>query len=379
MASQINTRRDFLKMMGLGVAAMTVTAKTLAEDKENAPAIDPQFFVREDELTLKFRHQGAERRLSFAKHHGSPEAWRRECKAKLAELLGFSLPAPCKARLLRSTTCGDVAIEAWVMQVDDSLSIPAYFLSPRSGSQKTVMAIHGHGQAEPCIGAWDDYHHMFALNLAQAGYAVLCPAFRGFGVLGDIARQQENYCLDYWSSDRGRQFSLVTDAFLYGKTLVGAHVEDLLRWEQWLADTKGVTTLDVAGISYGGDLALTYPVFSERVRKIYASGSLGSFSVIFSRCYNAPAHCIPGILPWMDRSDIAGLNAPRPIRVHYGEADVLSPDNNSASYNETVQPSLAELKAIYKAFNAETQVSLRVTPNAVHEMENDDLRKFLAG
>jgi dienelactone hydrolase len=378
MASQINTRRDFLKMIGAGTAALTSGMKTHANDKEGAPAVNPQFFVRPEELTLKFRHEGAARRLSFANYRGASEAWRRECKAKLAELLGFTPPAPCQARLLRTTTCGDVTIEAWVMQVDDSLSIPAYYLSPRGGAQKGVMAIQGHGRAEPCVGAGDDYHHMFALNLAQAGYAVLCPALRGFGVLGDVACQRESCALDYWRSQRGRQFTLVTDAFLYGKTLVGHHVEDLLRWERWLADTKGIATVDVAGISYGGDLALTYPVFSDRVRKIYASGSLGSFSVIFSRCYNAPAHCIPGVLQWMDRSDIAGLNAPRPIRLHYGEGDIIADWNNSASYNETVEPSLAELKAIYKAFNAEAQVSLRVTPNAMHEMENPDLRRFLA-
>jgi len=375
MSPDASTRREFLKIVG--AAALTAAIQAPARAERTPPAIDPQFFVRPEELTLKFRHEGAERRLSFAKYTGTPQAWRNECRAKLAESLGFSQSAPCKARLLRSTVCGDVTIEAWVMRIDDSLSIPAYFLSPRGGSQKTVMAIHGHGQAEPCVGAGDDYHHRFALNLAQAGHTVLCPALRGFGVLRDVARQQENYCLDYWSWDRGPQFSLVTDAFLYGKTLVGEHVEDLLRWERWLADVKGVTTLDVAGISYGGDLAITYPVFSERVRRIYAGGSLGSFSVIFSRCYNAPAHCIPGILKWMDRSDIAGLNAPRPIRIHYGQKDVLAPDNNSASYNETVEPAMAELRAIYKAFNAETQVTLRVTPNAVHEMENADLRKFL--
>lgn len=380
MASHTNTRRNFLRMAGLGAASLSSVVTVLAEDrKKETPTVDPRFFVRPEELTLKFRPEGAERRLSFAKYKGSPQTWRTECRAKLAELLGFSPPAPCKARLLRSTTCGDVILEAWVMQIDDSLSIPAYFLSPRGGSGQALMAIHGHGQAEPCVGARDDYHHMFALNLAQAGWAVLCPALRGFGALRDVARQRENYCLDYWSWDRGPQFSLVTDAFLYGKTLVGEHVEDLLRWEQWLSDVKGVETLDVAGISYGGDLAITYPVFSERVRKIYASGSLGSFSVIFSRCYNAPAHCIPGILQWMDRSDIAGLNAPRPIRLHYGEKDVVAPDNNSASYNETVEPSIAELRTIYKAFGAESQVSLRVTPNAGHEMENQDLRRFLQG
>ncbi|HNS20625.1 MAG TPA: twin-arginine translocation signal domain-containing protein [Sedimentisphaerales bacterium] len=379
MASQPNTRREFLKMAGLGVAALTTGLSVRAEDQQGQPAIDPQFFVRPEELTLKFRNRQAPRRLSFANYRGSPDAWRRDCRAKLAELLGFSPPAPCKARLLRTTTCGEVAIELWIMQVDDSLSIPAYFLSPRSGSKKGLMAIHGHGQAEPCVGSADDYHHAFALNLARAGHAVLCPALRGFGALGDVARGLENHCLDYWVSSRGHQFTLVTDAFLYGKTLIGQTIEDLLRWEQWLADAKGITTLDVAGISYGGDLAITYPALSERVRKIYSSGSLGSFSVVFSRCYNAPAHCIPGVLQWMDRSDIAGLSAPRPIRLHYGEGDVIAPWNNSASYNETVEPSMAELKAIYEAFNAQDQVSLRVTPKAMHEMENEDLKEFLAG
>ncbi|MEN6576200.1 MAG: twin-arginine translocation signal domain-containing protein [Phycisphaerales bacterium] len=379
MASQPNTRRDFLKMVGIGTAALAAGVNAHGDDKQDTPAIDPQFFVRPEELTLKFRNRQTPGRLSFATYRGSPEAWRRECRAKLAELLGFSPPSPCKARLLRTTICGEVTIELWVMQIDDSLSIPAYFLSPRSGSKKGLMAIHGHGQAEPCIGSEDDYHHAFALNLAQAGYAVLCPALRGFGALADVARGRENYCLDYWGSNRGHQFTLVTDAFLYGKTLIGQTIEDLLRWEQWLAGAKGITSLDVAGISYGGDLAITYPAFSERVRKIYASGSLGSFSVIFSRCYNAPAHCIPGVLQWMDRSDIAGLSAPRPIRIHYGEGDVIAPWNNSASYNETVEPSMAELKAIYKAFGAKDQVSLRVTPGKMHEMENDDLRRFLAG
>jgi hypothetical protein len=80
----------------------------------------------------------------------------------------------------------------------------------------------------------------------------------------------------------------------------------------------------------------------------------------------------------MDRSDIAGLNAPRPIRLHYGEKDTPGPRNNSASYNETVEPALAELRTIYRAFGAESAISLRVTPGAWHEMDNRDLQQFLA-
>jgi hypothetical protein len=206
----------------------------------------------------------------------------------------------------------------------------------------------------------------------------LCPELRGFSTLADMARSDENHWLDYWGGERGGQFTLATDAFLYGKTMVGQTVEDLVRWENWLSEMKDVKVFDTAGISYGGDLVITYPVFSKRINRIYTSGSMGSFVPVFARCYNAPAHCIPGVLQWMDRSDIAGLSAPRPIRLHYGELDKPGLHNASASYNETVEPALAELRAIYKAFGAEDRISMHVTPGRGHEFENEDLLAFLA-
>lgn len=380
MAAMHNTRRDFLKMAGLGLA-VPISLRTYAAEPQNEEYVASEFFLRRQELTLRFHHSGAKRRLSFARFEGTPQEWKKACRDKLAELLGFSKPAPCQTKLVRSTEHLDVRIEAWVMRIDENLSIPAYLLSRRTParSDRAVMAIHGHGAVEPCIGMHDDYHHQFALRMAQAGHLVLCPALRGFGPLGDMAFGDPDHCLDYWRSERGRQFTLISDAFLYGQTVIGQTIGDLLRWENWLADHCGVEIVDVAGISYGGDVAMTYPVFSKRVGKIYASGTMGSFEGIFSRSYNAPAHGIPDVLNWMDRSDIAGLNAPRPIRLHYGELDKPGPNNNSASYNETVQPALEELRAIYRAFGAESQVSLHVTPNSWHEMDIDDLKQFLAG
>ncbi len=382
MGTETNTRCDFLKMAGFGLATVAA-GRTLARGAESQDEknVGKEFFIRPEELTLQFHHAGAKRRLSFANFKGTPQAWRKACRAKLAELIGFSKPAPRPARLVRSITHEGVRIEAWVMQVNEQLSLPAYVLSrsPRSRNGKAVMAIHGHGQAEACVGMYEDYHHRFALKLAQAGHLVLCPALRGFGALGDMAFGDDRYCLDYWRSERGRQFTLISDAFLYGQTVIGQTIEDLLRWEMWLCNAcGGINTIDVAGISYGGDLALTYPAFSNRVGRIYASGTMGSFEGIFSRCYNAPAHGIPGVLNWMDRSDIAGLSAPCPIRLHYGELDAPGPRNNSASYNETVQPALAELRTIYQAFSPKPQVSLCVTPGSWHEMDNNDLQQFLA-
>ncbi len=352
--------------------------------------MDESFYIRTEELRLLALHPQPRKSLAFARRFGaeaSPsraefESWRKACRRKLAELLGFERLRAASARLLRSVERNGVRIEAWVMQARPDVELPAYLLrpsKPRPGAC-AVMAIHGHGEAEPCIGAHDDYHHMFALRLAEAGWLVLCPEHRGFGALRDMAASSDSHWLDYWGSRRGNQFTLVTDGFLYGKTLIGQTVEDLVRWEDWLAREQGVRDVHVAGISYGGDLAITYPPFSNRVRSIYCSGSMGSFSGVFARCYNAPAHCIPGVLQWMDRTDIAGLNAPIPVRVHFGERDTPGPDNASAAYNETVAASMADLRRIYAAAvgsrnkeRAEDLVTLRVTPGSGHEFEIEDL------
>jgi hypothetical protein len=113
------------------------------------------------------------------------------------------------------------------------------------------------------------------------------------------------------------------------------------------------------------------------VERIFASGTFGSFAPIFARCYNAPAHCIPNILLWMDRADIAGLNAPRPIALHYGERDRPSPTNYSAAYNDTVPEAVRQLKKIYAAAGAEGNVQLIVSAGKGHEMDLDALRAFM--
>ena len=340
-------------LLGLGTWLVMLSSSTLAQqhrpDEPDKLAIfNDSFFIKPTDVNRRLQRREGERRLAFKRHVGDFDQWRQRCKAKLSELLNITSPKPCAVKKLRETNIRGVLIQVLAMEIGDDLSIPAYLLVPDSFKTPStaVIAIHGHGDIDPCIGQRDDYHHQFALKLAQAGHLVLCPEIRGFGVLSDMAADREGHRLDYWNEARrvnDRQFTLVTDAILKGETLIGETVCDLLRWENYFVREHPVDAIRVAGLSYGGDLALTYPVFSTRVERIFASGTFGSFSPIFSRCYNAPAHCIPNVLRWMDRADIAGLNAPRPVALHYGERDTPSKHNYSAAYNETVPRALQQL------------------------------------
>ena len=337
--------------------------------------------IKPDELVLRYAPALGRRTLSFTNDdHGRVQQWRDRCRQQLQTLLALRPASYRASRLLREEIVGGVVCQTHLLELDAGLTIPAYLLRPAMAkSAVPVVALHGHGEVEALIDDRDDYHHRFGLELAKAGRIVLCPALRGFGCLYDLAAHAPGRRLDYWRWGQHMAYSAVTDAVQRGGSLIGDTVADLLAWEQWLAAYLKCDQVDVAGISYGGDLALTYPVFSSRVRSIYASGTLGSFESIFSQGYNAPAHLIPGVLNWMDRSDIAGLNAPRPIVLHYGDLDRPSPGNFSASLNGTVEQAVKELRNIYAASNAEGAVQMHVTPGGDHAIDVEHLLSNMAG
>ena len=349
------------------------------EEKELSPEEQKweDFLITRDEINLNYKEDEPLLRLNFSRYNGSPWDWKREVQSKFRQLIGFDYPETGEVTILRENEFGGVNITAIKMKISDDLSVPAYLLQPsgKKPDKSAVMAIHGHGRVEPAIGQYDDYHHKFAWELARDGHLVLAPELRGFSKLNDLAFHDTLNSLDYWEGKW--QYTLATDGFLYGHSMVGETVEDLVRWENWLAENYNVEKLDVCGISYGGDLAIYYPVFSDRADRIFCSGSMGSFTWIFRSCYNAPAHCIPHVLNWMDRSDIAGLNYPSPIMIHYGEYDTPSPDNHSAAYNPSGKPAYLELREIYGAFGNEDLVRWYVTKGANHEMDIPALLKFL--
>lgn len=367
-----NPRRSGLPILTLVVVVSAILLLTTFPRSDSKRVIvDGEFGIRPAELNLRLASTPTTPQLGFGLFDGEPEAWRSAARAKLAELLGMSMQtyAAGPVRELRHKSAQSVTVRVLVMDLSAELSLPAYLLEPPSKcpARGLVMALHGHGAVEPMVGFSDDYHHQFAMWLARNGYFVLCPELRGFGSLRDMTRDDPERGLRYWVGEYGH-FTLVMDAFQRGETLIGQTVGDLLRWEDWLASERGFEQLDAVGISYGGDLALCYAALSERVARTFVSGTLGSFDPIFASGGNAPAHCIPGVLGWLERSDIAGLSAPRPLAIHYGAND--RPGGNApGSYNASVEPAFEALQSIYAGFDAPQAAELLLSPERGHEMD----------
>ncbi|MBM3496212.1 MAG: hypothetical protein FJX72_18110, partial [Armatimonadetes bacterium] len=183
MSSRPALRADSDQTVAAGMTWREMAALAVAHactaGEEQKP-MDDTLYVKAEELDLRALQLPGRRALSFARRKSSPETWRTACRRKLAELLAYAPPKPATARLLRQVERDGVRIEAYVMAVAQGVHLPAYLLRPASGRAdgSAVMAIHGHGEAEPCIGSRDDYHHMFALRIARSGRLVLCPEHR---------------------------------------------------------------------------------------------------------------------------------------------------------------------------------------------------------
>jgi len=335
--------------------------------------------IPNEDLILKFAYELPERALAY-KDADEPIAWQQRCKDKLKELIVCDLGVDARRISIHHSTVTDFGeMHSLIMHVSDTLSIPAYLLIPdKIKTEIPVIAVQGHGYIQGVLGIYDDYHHAFGVELCRAGFIVLAPEIRGFGNIVDLsAHSGDGRRLVYYNWGELMAFPLVTDAFIRGYTLIGDTIQDLYAWGSYICEYTRRQDYAIAGISYGGDLSLILSALDPRVTKTFASGTLGSMAPIFEKCYNAPAHCVPNILKHMDRQEIASCIAPRSLCVHYGELDAPSPENSSAAFNETALPAYEEVEKFYYMLNAPQNISLVVSKDMKHEMDNAALISYM--
>jgi len=369
-------------VIAAGLATCNTPGKTIdTPEPANHNTDMKQVLIPKCDLVLKYSHETPRKTYAY-RDSEDPAAWQIRCRDKLKELIVCNFRFDKRTVEIHHTTVTDFGkIHSLIMHVDETLSIPAYLLVPNEIKSETpVIAVQGHGYVQGVLGIYDDYHRAFGVALCHAGFVVLAPEIRGFGNLVDLAAHSDDgRRLVYYNWGELMAYTLVTDAFLKGRTLIGDTVQDLYAWGSYICEYTNQQNYSVAGISYGGDLALILSALDTRVPKTFVSGTLGSMATIFEKCYNAPAHCVPNILTYMDRQEIASCIAPRSLCVHYGELDVPSSENFSAAYNETALPVFNEVQKFYGTLHASGHIRLVISSNMKHEMDTVALVAYLRG
>lgn len=285
-------------------------------------------------------------------------SWQRRFRSRLREILGLNTIAergvpPLTSRQLSSRRLSDHVREEWALETEPGYWVPFFYLRPleTSGKRAVVITPHGHnkrGKAD-YAGVYDSLEQQrevetaerdIALQAVREGYLVIAPDMRGFAGLrrrSEIESDANNSCR-----------ALQMHALLFGRTLIGERVWDVMRLIDWAVSREEVDarSIVVTGNSGGGTVTLFSAAVDTRIRVAVP----GSYFCTFKSSIASIRHCecnyIPGLLRHAEMYDVAALIAPRPFMAVHGVADTIYPI-------EATRFAYRKLRTVYKLFAAE--------------------------
>ena len=368
------TRRELGRMAAAIVAARTMPAAAASQTSSPSSYIGPLTGVdrgiddrRFDPVAFaRDLYAAAPRRLRFqARTRVEAEAWQRELRAKMSELLG-GWPAdrtPLRPHTIEARSFPGYRREKIVFDSRDGVSVLAYVLTPsRTQSPAPVMiCVPGHGRGVDDVVGIDDqghdrtdkagYQHDFAIQVAEAGMAAVAIEPMGFGCRRDPLNARRGL------AQKGCE-PIAGGALMLGQSMIGWRVWDIMRTIDYIATRSELdaSRIGCMGISGGGTATLFAAALEPRLRVAMVSGYLNTFRDSVGSLAHCVDNYIPGILNWAEMHDIAGLIAPRPLFVESGERDPIFPLPASVE-------SFQAVRAIYRVFDAENLVEQEVFPD----------------
>ena len=291
--------------------------------------------------------------------------WQAAFRRDLRRVLGHDVvreraPDDPDPRRVSVETRGAYERQKWTVRTEEGLRVPFYLLLPGGidPPYPVVIALHGHhaaGKDLPagtvCDGgrepeAVTEERRDVAVQAVRRGYAAVAPDMRGFGALsdGDPAREGHRACT-----------RLQKRAQLYGRSLVGERVWDVLRLLDFAA---GRPKLDadrtaIVGHSGGGAVTLLAAALDERAAPVAPNAYFCTFRDSILAVDHCECNYVPGLLRLGEMWDVAGLLAPRPVVVAAGARDPIFPA-------EATRRAFERLREIYAAVGAEGRCELHV-------------------
>ncbi|ELK54409.1 hypothetical protein D320_10159 [Haloferax sp. BAB-2207] len=271
-------------------------------------------------------------------------AWQASFRGELRDVLGFPAMRDRAVEGIdprrRERSGGAVQHrsyerQTWSVRTERGFRVPFYLLVPDSVDPPypVVVALHGHTEhgKDLAAGVADgeaarrhitDDRRDIARQAVRRGFAVVAPDMRAFGELAPDAADESNAsnavsACTYWQQR----------AQLVGRSLVGERVWDVCRLVDFVADAPDLDAdrLAVCGHSGGGTVALLAAALDERLGAVVACASVCPFEDSIVPIDHCLCNYVPGLRRLGEVWDIAGLVAPRPLRVVAGDADQIFP------------------------------------------------------
>ncbi|HMK99137.1 MAG TPA: acetylxylan esterase, partial [Acidimicrobiales bacterium] len=130
--------------------------------------------------------------------------------------------------------------------------------------------------------------------------------------------------------------------------------------------------LAVAGLSYGGTIALFLAAWDRRVRAAVVSGYFSSWAESHKMPWNmCGSQILPGMLGQLEHLDLGTLVAPRPLLVESGDKDDLFPA-------AVARAEIDKLRRVYRALGAPDDLLVHDVFAGGHQWHGDEAYAFLA-
>jgi dienelactone hydrolase len=330
-----------------------------SEDRVELSSFDSVSYARK-------LYESAPLELTFrATNRKQAELWQRKLRTKVTELLGGfpSERVPLRAETLEVREFPGYRREKFVFQSKPGLSVLGYLLTPTSGRAPypAMVCVPGHGRGVDDIVGIDDagadrtnkdgYQHDFALQVVEHGMAAVAIEPLAFGCRRDPANKKRGLKQSACQPSAGA-------ALLFGQTMIGWRVWDVMRTIDWIESRKELDASRVGcmGISGGGTCTTFAAALEPRIRAALISGYLNTFRDSVMTIAHCMDNYVPGILKWAEMYDVAGLIAPRPLFVESGEKDNIFPVQAS-------RESFARVQKVYEVFGAADRAEQEVFPD----------------
>jgi dienelactone hydrolase len=292
----------------------------------------------------------------------SARLWQKKVREKLVDLIGC-FPArrvPLRAEILEVKKFGGYVREKIVFQSRENLTVLGYLLLPKNtrAPLPAVICLPGHGRGcDDIVGIdaagkqrqkYEGYQMDFALQTVERGYAAFAVEQLGFGYRRDEAARKKGLEQSSCQPAAGA-------ALLFGQTMIGWRVWDAFRALDYLTTRPEIDRRRIAtmGISGGGTTSFFSAALDERIKVCVVSGYFNTFRDSIMSLSHCPDNYIPGILNYVEMSDISGLIAPRPLFVESGTKDSIFPIAAS-------KQSFQQAQRIYQTFQAPEKIAREV-------------------